>query len=588
MKSINPAYGALTAVALLTLTGCVDDNYDLSDIDTTAQFQVVDLTLPINLDEILLENILDLDDNSSIKEVDGKYAVVESGSLSSDPLKIDVETIHGEPISVSRTEIFSFDPATANATGNSVDVHYNIEPSMSTFSYDKSDVDNNIRSISKLAVDWTLSLSVSIEDKDNLFSTINFKDVEMKLPKGLTTPDYKNVDGIINVGDFTLNSSHKSHTVDIRVTEITPSEMSADEFKFVAGQGEAGGSVSIHGEIGPYSGTVTATTSATATAPESVWMITTPTMSNIVVNEFSGNLKYTFSNFSIPSVDIENLPDVFKQSGTDVHLANPQLYLSINNPVADYALDMAAGLELTPVRNGVEGNSVTLDPGQQIEVGHNAGVDGPYTFCISPSRPDQYYQGFDGATYVGCNGLSDVLSGDGLPDAIDVDITDARVVEGHVDNFSLGSQLSAVNGSYTIYCPLDLNVNSVIVYSETKDGWSDDTVDKLQITKLKLAMDVTNDMPFDILLKAYPIGLDGQRCIDPATGNYVALESINVPANSTTSVVTSTNGTIVHLDGLYFEADATVETPNQTLTPSTPIKLTNIKVTVSGTYTDEL
>ncbi len=38
------------AVAAMPLVGCIDDNYDLSDIDTTVRVQVNDLEVPVNLD----------------------------------------------------------------------------------------------------------------------------------------------------------------------------------------------------------------------------------------------------------------------------------------------------------------------------------------------------------------------------------------------------------------------------------------------------------------------------------------------------------------------------------------------------------
>ncbi|MDE5657722.1 MAG: hypothetical protein K2I25_01540 [Muribaculaceae bacterium] len=43
------AFAALTTVAL---TGCVDDKYDLSDIDTTAGIKVNDLVVPVNIDAV--------------------------------------------------------------------------------------------------------------------------------------------------------------------------------------------------------------------------------------------------------------------------------------------------------------------------------------------------------------------------------------------------------------------------------------------------------------------------------------------------------------------------------------------------------
>ena len=38
--------------ALLLLPGCIDKNYDLSDIDKTTQINVKDLVVPVNVEAI--------------------------------------------------------------------------------------------------------------------------------------------------------------------------------------------------------------------------------------------------------------------------------------------------------------------------------------------------------------------------------------------------------------------------------------------------------------------------------------------------------------------------------------------------------
>ena len=79
----------------MLLTGCIDNGYDLTDIDTTSEIKVNDLTLPVNLAPVTLSDIIAVGENEDdkVKEVtiNGKtfYAVEETGSFSSDPLRID-------------------------------------------------------------------------------------------------------------------------------------------------------------------------------------------------------------------------------------------------------------------------------------------------------------------------------------------------------------------------------------------------------------------------------------------------------------------------------------------------------------------
>ncbi len=62
-----PSVVSLMAVA--TLVSCVDNDYDLSDIDTTTQINVNNLVVPFNLDVIKLSDIIEVKEGSEISEV---------------------------------------------------------------------------------------------------------------------------------------------------------------------------------------------------------------------------------------------------------------------------------------------------------------------------------------------------------------------------------------------------------------------------------------------------------------------------------------------------------------------------------------
>lgn len=81
--------------------------------------------------------------------------------------------------------------------------------------------------------------------------------------------------------------------------------------------------------------------------------------------------------------------------------------------------------------------------------------------------------------------------------------------------------------------PLNLGVGSTIVYDETTDGWSDDTIDKITIETLKINASVTNSLPFDIVISGYPVDAQGNQCKDIHTGSPVSLGSVTVKAGET-------------------------------------------------------
>jgi hypothetical protein len=71
----------LSMAMTCSLFSCVNGDYDLSDVDTTVGVKINDLTIPLNLDEVTLKSVLELEDDSQIKEVNGEYAVIEVGSM---------------------------------------------------------------------------------------------------------------------------------------------------------------------------------------------------------------------------------------------------------------------------------------------------------------------------------------------------------------------------------------------------------------------------------------------------------------------------------------------------------------------------
>lgn len=79
---------ALVALSLPALTGCIDDKYDLSDVDTTVRVNVDNLTVPVNIDAVTLRCIFDLKSDSKVKEVDGAYAYVDNGDLHSSGIRV--------------------------------------------------------------------------------------------------------------------------------------------------------------------------------------------------------------------------------------------------------------------------------------------------------------------------------------------------------------------------------------------------------------------------------------------------------------------------------------------------------------------
>ena len=83
----------LSTAMACSLFSCVNDDYDLSDVDTTVGMEIHDLTIPLKLDEVTLKSVLELEDDSQIKVLNGEYVVIEDGTFSSKRIELPSFTI---------------------------------------------------------------------------------------------------------------------------------------------------------------------------------------------------------------------------------------------------------------------------------------------------------------------------------------------------------------------------------------------------------------------------------------------------------------------------------------------------------------
>ena len=101
---------ATPLAAMMLLTGCMDNNYDLANIDTTTQVNVKGLVVPVNVNPITLDDVIDADNytpGTSGKLVkygpaDAKiYAYIFDGTFESDNITIDAFDVQPSSIEPS-------------------------------------------------------------------------------------------------------------------------------------------------------------------------------------------------------------------------------------------------------------------------------------------------------------------------------------------------------------------------------------------------------------------------------------------------------------------------------------------------------
>lgn len=566
---------------LLLMSACVDDQYDLSDIDTTSRLSVNDLVIPANIDPITLGDIIKIDEDSKVQmiNVNGEeyYALIENGSFESEG--VSVKTVNAVPTPISPTRdpisrlIGNQSPVRKAPSGEFV---YEIKNIGNEFSYQAANIDKAIVSIDAFKTkpfDFTLDLVV--EDNANAIKSMSFQDLKIAAPKGLTATtsvgEYDAETGYWTIAQVDIVGNKASITlsatgINAKTAGISILSDRSLDFKsqFIIESGYV--------EIVPNS----------PLADEVILQVNYG-LSNFDVTAFSGQIEYDVQGINIDPISLAELPKFLTGDETNIIISNPQIYLQLNNPVAQVPLDVTTGLTLSAVRWGEETLDFSLN--NPLKLGTGVSSTTPQNFVLSPSdknlaTPSTFESGLKWQQFSTLGSLlatpSD-WSKRGLPNQIKVNLVDPSIPTQTVTDFELPASFPAVNGKYEIIAPLALNDGSYIYYTDTRTGWNDEDVDAITVTTLEVTAHAVNNVPADIQLYVYPIDKNG-NVID------AKIESNLIPALSSTNLVIKMTGEIRHLDGIRIEALIESDGSGKTLSDSQTLDLTNVKAKVTGYY----
>lgn len=568
-----------TLIASMAITGCVDDKYDLSDIDTTAKFTVSDLTIPVNIEPFTLSSMFDLDEDNPderVKIINGAYAIVQKGLFSSSQVRINnilLDGFAGNPVSSNINIGFSGSiPA-----GQNIVVPIATSPVL--LSYSTSSVPAEIQGIESIRGSFRIDFYLDVPELQGKASALRFTDLVIKFPMGLDavaeTGSYDKTTGLLTVDDIKVKGTRLNLALNC----------SGLDFKKLNGSFDASTHhASISDGISIQSGNIALDgNDVSGQIPSSLTLTATDRLSDITVTSFTGRIRYDIKDVNIDAVSLTDLPDILSQPETRITIMNPQIYLKVDNPLNPYGLEARSGMTIVSNfdRNGQHSQTVhSLDAPGYFQVGKD-----PVNYvCLSPSKPDAYLSGYSSATHYAFTSLSTVLEGDGLPTSLNISLDNPNIFTQPVKDLPLGQDLGNVNGSYDFYAPLALGADSKVVYTDTSDGWNDEDVDAITIETLKVNTTVTSHVPFSLSFTGYPIDVNGNKI------NGVDIVGATVPAGATDlPVEIRITGEVTHLDGIVFTATGFVPSDMQTpLMPENAIDCKDLKATVSGYYIKEL
>lgn len=526
----NLIYSFLFTTGVFLNISCVDNNYDLSDIDTTSAIKIDHLTIPVRVNAINLDQILETDDEDALiqqyTDSNGKlyYAIRQTGSFNADPVMID---------EVERTENFDVTAITLPADNP------NVVDAVTPFSYPINDVDEALISLSyfELNPQHYMEISLSVNP-----ASASLTDVQLQIPDTYVA-SYNNVEYSNGIIPVNIVNGALEYPVYVKTMSFNPPLSPDDQH-----------TLTIEGEIGLKSATLSADSDVSLTF----------TLSPYTVNAASGTINYEIELPFIQSVELDNLPDFLTDGETTLILQNPQIYLDFASMYGAY---YNTSLNIIPEGTGTENISIS-------DLRFQKGI------LIAPDLNDL------GISYSAENTvlkidqqLQNILKGNGLPTSIDIEMDQSKTyLDGEVQMLPLGTPDGiTVSGDYVFFAPLAFADGTQILYRSTSTDFFGDDVDDVNVSYFSVQADVTSEIPAEVTLRLYPLDKDGKRISD---GNIYA-SGIVVPGSSHVNL--EINETFTGLDGVEYEVISS-DTDGLVLSPEQKIFLENIKATLSGEY----
>lgn len=608
---MKKSYSILLFLAALWLhTACTDSDYDLSDINTTSRFALNGLTLPLNIDPVQLDLMLDIADDSDIKtDAEGNYYFQKEGTFTSSAIRIAPIALNKPQADFSGEVLlqFTLDPAIKskmqqyasnktigeilespslmaqigiNAQTEILDITFSNITDNNDLNFTASNIDANVKRIETLGLDpTTLNISVKLNGVQQILKPFDFDDLHITMPHGLavttkagTTYDPKN--GVLRFNDGKCHFD-KDYTVNLNCTftgidydllaeaGMQVFNPTTHTFNYRKACGVSGHTTLTMADLqstARYADIATLEQAGTITYACHVGFDHA-----LTINAFKGDITYQMDDIVINPVVINNVPDILKENGTNIDLHNPQIYLDIDNHLGVYGIGVGSTLE-------IKGNNTITSP---LTIQSTARTH----IAMSPYNEAMYHP--QGYTYEAVKDLGRVVgSNDGqtFPEQLNIRVLRPTVPKTTLSKaLPLGTDIDGVNGTWEFYTRLSLTDNTKIKYTKVWDDWSDEDLDGLTVNKATVNVTLQKDVALDaenveFVLLGRKGELRGQTSITGDASQDITFDLAGQPVSEITGARLN-----VHLKGV-----------NKDINKSQQIRISNLKVTVDGYYDREL
>lgn len=569
----------LGTAAVVGFSGCTDNDYDLSEIDSTIGIGGDGLEIPSLSTEIIpLKDVLELEANGSVveDEVSGDYVFRQSGA--------DVAPVHpfidkitvAEQNSVSNDLELTFSSASGSrrrsatrAGGQSVVADGWIQ----AFTYEGNKPEEVV-DLYEAEVSSKVTLDIDFSDVKSVVS--KFDQIEVDMPAFMTINNVKCGGYAFEQSGSKLTlknvytSSNMTITADITSLNFKEKDTSYGSLSI------SGGKVKMEGKVHVIAVASSFNSGAGTTGRK---ISSVMNMSKFVVNAATGKFNPEIALSDLGNIKVSGIPDFLQGGNVVVDLYNPQIKLTVTSD-----MDVPGTLNgvIKSFKNGQLLATVNVD---------NIPIDANKTSTICICRRSEGVSGFD---HVLTNpNLSKLI--ETIPDNITFS-ANASADQTNNYRFELGHNYT-VQPAYSVDAPIAFGENASIEYRDTLDGWNDNIKDFELAEGAYVNMDasIKSCVPAYMTVSAVPVDVNGNAISADELSVEVtgSVEASKDGVSETTSPVNikvsqMKKGAMKKLDGIVFVVAGKASDGNNAVTGITlnanrhTLKVEQLKIKLVG------
>lgn len=585
----------LLSCGLLTLgTGCTDNDFDLSKIDTTIGIGSDGLTLPTNSTEnIMLDDFLELNNSDLVSiAANGDYMFHKEGDDCT-PARPNIDRVVVTSQGINNNfKVAVVVPPSALLSGRKLSKRakkidlIKAGGKVAEFEY-VGNAPKEIEDLTSAGVAAPVTIRVNLSNDLKNFVP-KFKELTLQIPSYMhlnitscspNSYSYDTKTGKITLKDVNTASNivieGKVNMLDFKATPTTNNKLT-----FVANKKNEG-KVNMKGEI-ETSISFDEINANVTSIPSDLHLSAVMSMGDITITSAKGKFNPDIDLGNLGNIKINDVPDFLTGDEVNVNLHNPVIELKIGSDIA--VTGKVSGTIVATFDNGKPNRSVAI-PKMTIKPNANTRI------CICKHK-----EGVDATNYdevVEVPNLSDIFAT--IPKTIKFN-ADASADATQEAEVKLGHQYT-ITPKYNITAPLAFDAGANISYTDSFDGWNENIEDCefAEGTHIELTADIENKLPAYLDVNADAIDVDGnkmsQDLIEVKVSNSIAASTDGVQAKTTPITITlreKKSGMLKKVDGLEYNIKLAAGEGNDAIVGKTinayhhTITAKNIKVKLVG------